>query len=216
MEKTLHACFISYRHPARPGTGSLEEKLIQTTRKALQDYIEPYTHDHKVFFDEERLRPGYQYNEILATAICQSACMIILYWPSYEESHYCLKEMKTMLALEKFRRRIIEDDLRGCRLLVPIIFRRSRELPEELTGDCQYLDCSRQSTSANFNFDDDPALTKKLDEIGDYVKTLCDKMTPVHDELFANCRKYTFPRFRVGPKHSIDQRYLQPFPGQSQ
>lgn len=214
MEKTLHACFISYRHPARPGTGSLEEKLIQVTKRALEDHIEPYTHDHKVFFDEDRLKTGYQYNEVLAKAICQSACMVVLYWPSYQESDYCLKEMRTMLALEKFRRTIIGDQLHGYRLLVPIIFRKYRSLPDELTADLQYLDCTRQSTSTNFNFDDHPALTKKLDEIGEYVTTLCDKMKPVHDELFAKCSKYNFPRLVRRLKRSTAQEKTQPFPGQ--
>ena len=47
MGKPLHACFISYRHPAR--SGSLEEKLIRNIVTAIKDHIDLYTRAHQVF-----------------------------------------------------------------------------------------------------------------------------------------------------------------------
>src|SRR6187401_3262453 len=112
----IHSCFISYRHPAREG--SREAKLIQHVVDAITDHIEMYTHDHRVYFDKSRLVPGYQYDERLARAICRSACMVIVYWPSYLESEYCKKEIRTMQAIEALRRKRLGSDLDGCRLFV--------------------------------------------------------------------------------------------------
>ena len=84
MSDTIHACFISYRHPA--AEGSREAKLIAHVCKAISDHVQMYTHKHEVYFDQKRLVPGYQYDECLAEAICRSACMVVVYWPAYLES----------------------------------------------------------------------------------------------------------------------------------
>jgi hypothetical protein len=99
MSEYIHACFVSYRHPA--SVGGREEKLIQHVVRAIKDHIEMITQKHDVYFDQARLVPGYQYNDRLAQAICRSACMFVIYWPSYSESDYCLKEIRTMLGIEK-------------------------------------------------------------------------------------------------------------------
>ena len=103
MTQEIHSCFISYRHPA--SAGGREEKLIRQVIQAIKDHVEVYTHEYTVYFDKDRLIPGYQYNEQLASAICRSACMIVVYWPSYLESSYCRKEIYTMLNIEKVRKK---------------------------------------------------------------------------------------------------------------
>lgn len=123
MSDPIHACFISYRHPAV--AGSREEKLIRHVVKAIADHVQMYTHEHQVYFDDKRLVPGYQYDERLAEAICRSACMVVVYWPSYLESDYCRKELRAMLEIEEQRRRRLGDALHGCRLFIPVILRGS-------------------------------------------------------------------------------------------
>ena len=213
MPEKFHACFISYRHPA--AIGSREEKLINQVFKAISDHVQMYTHEHEVFFDRRRLVPGYQYDEQLAEAICRSACMVIVYWPSYLESDYCQKEIRAMLECEQKRREILGDKLHGCRLFIPVILRGNYEdLPEGVTKDCQYLDYKAQATRPSVNIGDDETTSEELYRIAEYIKLLCDKMKLESDRLFDKCKEYGFPRpsSPAAPKE-IRAAPTQPFPG---
>jgi TIR domain len=174
-----------------------------------------YTHEHEVYFDNKRLVPGYEYDERLAEAICRSACMVIVYWPSYLESDYCKKEMAAMLDLEKKRRQLLGDELHGCRLLIPVILRgRFEELPEEVTKGCQYLDYKAQATKPDFNMGEDDKTSEELFRIAEYIKSLCDKMKNASDELFAECHQYAFPALPApAAQDAIQPAPPQPFPG---
>jgi hypothetical protein len=212
MDEKIHACFVSYRHPA--SSGGREEKLIQHVVRAVKDHIEVYTRRYQVYFDKSRLVPGYQYDERLAQAICRSACMFVVYWPSYLESDYCLKEIRTMLEVEKKRRAVLGIGLHGCRLFVPVILRGNlQDLPNELHSGCQYLDYREQATRPNFNIGDDEAMSAQLYTIAEYVKSLCDKMKAVEDRLFADCEGFTFPENNAAAIGQSSAPPTQPFPG---
>jgi hypothetical protein len=191
--------------------GSREEKLIQHVVRAIKDHVEMYTHEHDVYFDQNRLTPGYQYDERLATAICHSACMIIVYWPSYLESDYCIKEIQAMLAIEKARREISGLGLRGCRLFVPVIIRgKFEDLPLEVPHGCHYLDYKGQSIRPDFNIGDDPIMSEQLYKIAEYVQELCNKMKVAEDKLFQCCEGFIFP---ADAETLALTSNVQPFPG---
>lgn len=213
MSGRIHACFISYRHPA--AAGGREEKLINHVVKAITEHVQIYTHEHEVFFDKNRLTPGYQYDEQLAKAICRSACMVIVYWPSYLESDYCRKEVETMLKIEQKRREILGDQLHGCRLFIPVILRgKYEDLPSDVTKNCQYLDYKAQATQPNFNIADNETTSEQLYAIADYIKSLCDKMKLQSDCLFDHCDGYSFSQPLPPSAPSLIQAApLQPFPG---
>jgi hypothetical protein len=213
MSAKIHACFISYRHPA--ASGSREELLINHVVKAITDHVQVYTHEHKVFYDKDRLVPGYQYDERLAEAICRSACMVIVYWPSYLESDYCKKEIQAMLHIEQKRRKILGSELNGCRLFIPVILRgKYEDLPIGVTRNCHYLDYKAQAVQPNTNIGDDEATSEKLYKIAEYIKDLCDKMKANSESLFDWCPQYRFqePNSLAAPSE-IQAAPLQPFPG---
>jgi len=191
MAEPIHACFISYRHPA--ASGGREEKLIRHVVKAIEDHIQMYTHDHPVYFDKGRLVPGYQYDERLAEAICRSACMVVVYWPSYLESDYCLKEIRAMLEIEERRRARLGASLHGCRLFIPVILRgKLEDLPEDVRKNCQYLDYKAQATKPDVNLGDDETMSEQLYAVAEYIKSLCDKMKGDRGGLFGGCGQYSF------------------------
>ena len=118
-----------------------------------------------------------------------------------------------MLAIEKKRRRILGAALQGCRLFIPIVIRgRFTDLPAEITENCQYLDCNKQSTLVNFNIGDDPVLKGRLFDIVEYIKDLCDKMESLKNELFRDCDKFVFRRTVSGSISPMPSKIL-PFPG---
>lgn len=208
----MHACFISYRHPAR--TGGREEKVLQHTLTALKDHIELYTHNYDVYYDKDRLIPGYQYDERLAQAICQSACMVLIYWPSYLEFDYCMKEVSTMLDIEKARCKLLGSRLHGSRLFVPVLLRSEYDnLPSAVREGSQYLDYSRQSTNPNFNIGDEPEMSEKLFQVAQYIKSLCDVMKSAEVQLFAGCENYVFPVLPSGASNLAALETPQAFPG---
>lgn len=212
MSEPFHACFISYRHPFE--VNSREAKVIEHVRKAISDHVQMETHEHKVYFDSQRLVPGYQYDERLAEAICRSACMVIVYWPSYLESPYCQKEMRAMLEIERRRRQLLGDALHGCRLFIPVILRGDYgQLPQEITNNCQYLDYRQQATHPNMNIGDNETMSEQLFSIAAYIKSLCDKMKPQSQELFDCCKNYEFPLASPLMGSDLPPAPTQPFPG---
>jgi hypothetical protein len=214
MTDPIHACFISYRHPAT--AGGREEKLIRHVVKAISDHVQMYTHEHQVYFDEMRLVPGYQYEERLAEAICRSACMVVVYWPSYLESDYCRKEIRAMLDIEERRKRCLGGLLQGCRLFIPVILRgKFEDLPEDIRAGCQYLDYKAQATKPDVNIGDDEAMSERLYTVAEYIKSLCDKMKGERAALFAGCGTFVFPDALTPGLLDISVAPPQPFPGRS-
>lgn len=214
MTNQIHACFISYRHPA--AADSLEEKVIRHVVKAISDRVQMYTHDHEIYFDKPRLVPGYEYDERLSEAICRSACMVVVYWPSYLESDYCHKEIRAMLAIEERRKKQLGPLLHGCRLFIPVLLRgKFEDLPKELSEGCQYMDYRRQALLPNVNIGDEPAMSERWFRVAEYIKTLCDKLKTEQAGLFEDCKEFVFPSGAATDEEGIKAPPQQPFPGRS-
>src|SRR5262245_13179378 len=107
----MHPCFISYVHPREKWGLDATQKLIGAIKSAL----DPYTRE-PICYDKDRMLPGYNHEEILATDICRSAVMIVLYLPAYLESDYCRRELEAMRRVEVLRRDLLGDRLRGKRM----------------------------------------------------------------------------------------------------
>jgi hypothetical protein len=213
MPSQLHACFISYRHPANPG--NREDRMIQQVVKAFGDHLSVVTHEHEIYYDKKRLAPGFQYDERLAEAICRSACMVIVYWPSYLESEYCKQEIEAMLEVERLRREVLSGDLHGCRLFIPVILRGNlTDLHPNVTNGCNHLDYRQQALQPNTNLDEDPVMSEKLYETVEYIKFLCDKIKPHSEKLLDHCHCFNFPSSTTSPSTAMIQAApQQPFPG---
>src|SRR6185503_15991751 len=101
-----YACFISYPH----GQHIVMKPFIEQLTEMLKGFLEIYM-EEEVYKDDERLKPGYKFNESLAEAICQSVCMIVVYSPIYENRTYCLREYATMEKIEEDRFKLIGQAL---------------------------------------------------------------------------------------------------------
>jgi hypothetical protein len=44
----------------------------------LKSSLEPYLEEEEVFIDQERLQPGFRFNEAIGRAICESLFMILV------------------------------------------------------------------------------------------------------------------------------------------
>jgi TIR domain len=134
-----YACFISYCH----GQYDLVKGFIDQLKTALKAELEPLMAE-ELYIDEERLQPGYHYNEALARAICESVCMIVVYSPKYERQEYCMREFEGMEQLEKKRGHLLgatADPQRG--FIIPIILRGDDDVPERIKKYTHYTNFSR-------------------------------------------------------------------------
>jgi hypothetical protein len=137
-----HACFISYRHVGQNELlNSFLEQLSRSLSFELQLWLKECP-EGGVYLDRERLQGGDFYNEALATALCESACMIMVFIPLYfdKDRPYCTREYKAMELLEKERLARLDSEQRTHGLIIPIILRGGNDLPDEIKEGRQYYD----------------------------------------------------------------------------
>jgi TIR domain len=134
-----YACFISYCH----GQYDLVKGFIDQLKTALKAELETLMSE-ELYIDEERLQPGFHYNEALARAICESVCMIVVYSPKYERQEYCVREFEGMEQLEKKRGNLLgaaANPERG--FIIPVILRGDDDVPERIKRYAHYANFSR-------------------------------------------------------------------------
>jgi hypothetical protein len=159
-----YACFVSYCH----GQHELVKSFIDQLKEALNAELDTLL-DEEVYVDEERLAPGYRYNEALAKAICQSVCMIVVYTPRYERHEYCVREFEAMELLEKRRRERLGSLLEDAKgFIIPIVFRGDNDLPPRIRQRLHFADFSR-FTLATPEIKRNP---EYLDEIGQIARLI--------------------------------------------
>lgn len=158
-----YSCFISYCH----GQYDLVNEFIKQIKEALQCSMETYL-DQEVYIDE-RLGPGYHYNEELAKVICQSICMIVIYTPRYESHSYCFREYVAMERLEKQRLDLIEDKSDNIGMIIPIIFRGdTKDLPPRIKNRIHYCDF-REFSLATTEIKRNPDYNKEIEKIAEII-----------------------------------------------
>ncbi len=172
----MYACFISYCH----GQYELTKTFIQQLKNALKSYLEPWL-DEEVYIDEERLAPGFQYNEALGRAICESICMIVVYSPRYERHTYCRREFEAMKRVEERRRALLNlPETSGRGMIIPIVFRGQPDsLPGEIREHVRYCDFSKFTTA-----------TPDISKNSEYVAEIEKIATFIHEHYlsFKNAR----------------------------
>src|SRR5205809_8088227 len=86
-----YSVFISYPHTQ----SHLLQAFIERFERELQDRVGLFV-DFPLWYDKERLKPGFKYDNEIGTVLCESICLIALYMPVYEKHPYCLREFLAM------------------------------------------------------------------------------------------------------------------------
>lgn len=125
-----YSCFVSYRHTETRLNRSMIRRMVDALKAELELWV-----PKPVFLDEDRLKGGEFYKETLASELCQSACMVILYWPTYfsMEHTFCSREYQSMVQLETERLARLPDPLeRQKGLIITLAIRDFKQVPAEL------------------------------------------------------------------------------------
>lgn len=121
-----HACFVSFPIPKN----SLIQSAVVEIKDDLLREIRTQINDKDIYVDEGRLADIY--DDSSATALCESACMIMIYTQRYfgKADEHCAREYRAMEILEEARLRAIETEL--CQehsLIVPVVLRGASSFP---------------------------------------------------------------------------------------
>jgi hypothetical protein len=193
-----HACFISYRHHEQ---SELAERFISDLCRAVLNELIPlldaslYLLREHLYIDREGLRGAELYNPSLADALCKSACMIVVYTPTYfSPAHlYCTREYLAMEKLEKARLARVSD-LHGHDkgLIIPIILRGETSLPATIRAHRHYYTFERFSLAGrvlarNRQFEG------SIRQIASVIHERMQMLAPLADELTCDCESFTLP-----------------------
>ena len=185
-----YSCFISYRH----GQSKLAERIIDDLSTALWNELELLT-NKKIYVDKLRLKGGDFYNDELARALCESACMIMVFTPTYFDrgNPYCAREFKAMEALEALRLSALED-LGGKKIgfIIPIIFRGEDFLPSEIRDKRQYYNFGEFLLS-DVEISKHPRYAKTIQEIAKTVFEIDQVVDALPQDPCKGCDTFSLP-----------------------
>jgi hypothetical protein len=183
-----YSCFVSYCH----GQYDLVKGFMDQLKAALKAELEPLL-DEEVYVDEERLRPGYRYNEALAKAICQSLCMIVVYSPRYERHEYCIREFEGMEQLEARRRQMLgAAAVNASGFIIPIILRGGDDVPERIKQHVHYADFSKFSL-ASADIIHNPEYIEHIRKIAAVIYDQSKLFRGAQADMFAFCDAFQLP-----------------------
>ena len=187
-----YACFISYRH-SRVSDRSLLKRVTDYLYRSLRSEIEALN-TKGVAIDVDRLKGGDFYNKQIANDLCQSACMIVVYVPTYfDRDHtYCAREYRAMERLEEERLKLLDPVLRKHGLIIPIVFRGFDHVPDEI---------KRNRLCYNFSeFDEYEShrethrrFGKFIREIAAYVVKCAETLDEVAEDVCIECDEFALP-----------------------
>lgn len=185
------------------------KRFIDELKEQLKSSLDPYF-DDCVYIDEERLRPGFQFNEALGKALCQSACMVVVYVPKYDQHEYCVREFHAMELLEERRRALLGGNLPNeVGMIIPIVLRPGASgVPDKIRNRRQYSDFSRYTT-ATPAISSNPQYVEKIEEIAEYIQRVSiafAALDPCH-----GCEDFVIPPLAAGEVKAPEP---PPFPGQ--
>lgn len=200
-------CFFSYPHL---DDAELMRHFVEKLSEALQESLKLYLGKTEFFLDL-RLRPGDIFDETIATALCQSLCMIAIYVPPYEESSYCRREYEAMEQLEARRKaKLSRLDLRGRGMIIPVVFRGKEEtLPAKITGKYQYYNLSRFAPKAQ-SLLGNKKYAEQIDEMAQWIAELYHAVA--NTDLCSDCDGFSLPTDGEAPPWRSAAPTQLPFP----
>jgi hypothetical protein len=157
---------------------------------ALRCYLEPYfDNEDELFIDTEQLGGGDDLDRKIARAMCESACMILIYTPKYEAHAYTRREYAAMRQLELERSQWYALP---SHLIIPVVMTQHPDrLPPQIADTSFYIDFSR-FTMATADLKSNPEFLPDIDKmvrrIVTHYECLKKYTPPGHD-----CNQFVLP-----------------------
>jgi len=184
MARFNYSCFISYSH----GEEDLVRGFVEQFKTALRGELETLI-DRPAFIDED-IRVGDFWEARLATALCQTVCMVVIYTPVYERKPFCGREFEAMERLEQ-RRRALLPGAPPLGLIIPVVLRGFNQLPTRI-GPRQALDFSH-FTLADRQMKRNAGFAPKIREVADRIHEHFRTLEVLEEKACEDCDKFALP-----------------------
>jgi hypothetical protein len=177
-----YCCFVSYRHVSENLGKKYTNLLVNALKGELELHLDP-----QPYIDMDRLNGAQFYNEALASAINESACMVVLYWPTYFSLEYtfCAREYKLMEDLEAERLKQIDDCCEKQNgLIIIIAFRGFNKIPRQIKQNRKCYNFEPYTVKRDIQ--NDRHFRNDLKEICEYVEQRCRVLNDIAQNLNNN------------------------------
>lgn len=182
-----YSCFISYSH----GEGDLVRGFVGQFKVALKDELETLIAGRKPFIDDD-IPYGAKWDPYLATALCHSVCMVVIYTPVYGQKDFCRREFKAMEDLEVRRLALLKGAAPpALGFIIPVVMRGFRQLPPPI-GPRQAVDFS-QFTLADVQMNRHPGFAPKIKEVAERIADHFWRLQALEDEACKQCDGFAMP-----------------------
>lgn len=183
-------CFISYSHSEENPEA---DRIVNAIHAVLSSELKFILKNASVCIDTKQLRPGSFFDKVLARSLCESTCMVMVFWPAYfDEQHtYCTREYKAMERLEAARLAKLPAENRGNGLVIPLVIRREKDLPEEVKRR-QHRNLEK-FTSGYRKLENHPEFKIQMREIANYIVDRHRELTAYGADAAVDCAQAVFP-----------------------
>lgn len=190
-----YCCFISYRNNDQ---SQIAKRFIKELEDALHNELS-MTLEREIFVDKKGLRGGDMIDKTLSHTLCMSACMVVVYTPTYfsKSNPYCAREYRAMQTLEQQRlprlhERFGQERGTGYGLIFPLILRGAESLPAEIKERACYTSFDRFLLSSR-QISKSPQLQPDIAKLVKDIHTRTQELEAVQADLLCDCNNFTFP-----------------------
>jgi len=188
-----YSCFVSYPNARDENDQWWIEATISNFWKALHAELSVNALESP-YIDREKLTLGANFEVSLQQALCGSACMVMIYMPTYFDPNniFCAREFRAMEKLEELRLAKVSRDLtEGQRLILPVVIRGQDDLPEYVFGARHY-----HPMWAHNHLEEKSIKKKKYQrevmKIVRCIRDICSVMRR-NPDLFEDCDQFRLP-----------------------
>lgn len=165
------ACFISYPHNA----GKSVDAFVTRLKEELQDRVAavvpgPVVTDHDFM-------TGADFNKAIAKAICESACLLVVYMPVYERKAFCIQEYVAMERHQASRYEKLERDLSDrLGMVIPLVYTgQEARIPAWISKKINYKNISKDTIADPVGIFDKQDFKQWLVSVADLIDQLYDE-----------------------------------------
>ncbi|HTE10741.1 MAG TPA: toll/interleukin-1 receptor domain-containing protein [Chitinophagaceae bacterium] len=185
----FYPCFISFRH----FDDEISEAFIKQFVDCLNGYLTPLV-GVGPFIDYKRMQAGYKLSPAIADAICNSACMIVIWTPQYftSEHIWCAMEYKAMIDLEKKRLSLLPGGEQFKGLIIPVIYRGSKYYPSKLADQEIYLNFEKFGLYEEVMMKN-KKFAEEIEKLADYIADRIDAFRRNNQNPWGSCNGFQLP-----------------------
>jgi hypothetical protein len=162
------ACFISYPHNAGKSVDAFVARLKEELKDRLAQFVtDPVITDHD-------FQTGANFNRAIAKAICESACLLVVYMPVYERKAFCIQEYVAMERHQTRRYQSLQRDLSDrFGMILPLVYTgQESKIPTWISEKINYKNISNATIADPVSIFDTPEFKSWLVDVANLIDSL--------------------------------------------